>query len=620
MNKQPLFDIRQIVRMLQDARAGEAEAACMRMLSSRPGDPDLLHLAGLAQRAQGRLAEARDNLLSAIRARPDDVNQHANLGVILGEMGDQEGAVAALGRAIHLRPDYVEAYYNLGNARAAQGHLAAAIAAYRAAIEYQPGHVQAALNLAAALEAHGQPDAAIGVLHDALSRSPGTPALLNNLGNLLGSHGRPDEAVEILKQAARHAPGSPVILSNLLYRALFSPACPQAEIEAWLCGWEGLLGPAALPPAVAHDFDPERPLRVGYVSPHWREHVLGRNLLPFCSGRFPDHVVIIYSDVVKPDRLTGIFRDWADEWNDCSADDDDRLAKRIRDDRIDVLIDLSLHMPGNRLRVFAQRAAPVQLTFGGYPGMTGLTAMDGRLTDQYLEPRLEGATRERPFHMGPSFWCYAPESSEPPVLEPPTRPVTFGCLHSFAKQNERVWALWARVLLAVPDSRLYLLAPSEYARALVVEAMGRHGVQSGRLQFAKPMPHALYLQEYASVDVLLDTFPYQGHTSLLDALWMGVPVVSLVGEAPVSRASLSILSNLGLAQFAVFDELDFVDKARELATDHESRRELRRTLRGRLQSSPLMDAARFSADFRRACRHFWRSSCLARSPTSHPRS
>jgi predicted O-linked N-acetylglucosamine transferase (SPINDLY family) len=620
MKQQGVYDLQQIVRLLQEARAGDAEAACLRLLSSRPDDPDLLHLAGLAKRAQGRLAEARDSLLSAIRVRPDDVHQHANLGVVLSEMGDYEGAVASLGHAILLQPDHAEAYYNLGNACAAQGQLVAAAAAYRVAIKYQPVHVQAVLNLATALEALGQPDASMEVLQDAISRLPGNPALLNNLGNLLGSHGRPDEAVEILKRASRCAPDSTVILSNLLYRALFSPSCPQADIEIWLSRWEGLLGPAALLPAAAHDLDPERPLRVGYVSPHWREHVLGRNLLPFCTERSPDHVVVVYSDVAKPDRLTEIFRSWADEWKDCSVDDDDCLAKRIRADRIDVLIDLSLHMPGNRLGVFAQRAAPVQLTFGGYPGMTGLTNMDGRLTDHYLEPYPEGATREKPYYMGPSFWCYAPESSEPPVSDSPDRPITFGCLHSFAKQNERVWALWAQVLQAVPDSRLHLLVSSEYGRGLVVEAMRRHGVRSDRLQFVEPMPHSRYLQEYASIDVLLDTFPYQGHTSLMDALWMGVPVVSLVGSAPVSRASLSILSNLGLPQFAVTHERDFVSKARELATDHKSRKELRRTLRGRLQASPLMDAARFSADFRRACRHFWRSFCIARSVASRPRS
>jgi protein O-GlcNAc transferase len=324
--------------------------------------------------------------------------------------------------------------------------------------------------------------------------------------------------------------------------------------------------------------------------------------------------VVCYSSVKAPDQHTQRIKALSNEWHDVARLSDSELAQKIRDDRVDVLIDLSMHMAKNRLKVFAEKPAPVQITWLAYPGTTGVDGMDYRITDPFLDP--PGAPlpySEESLWLPRTFWCYEPES-EQPVGELPQRlagHVTFGCLNNFMKVGRQTLELWARVLRANDGSKLLMLAPHDGAQAEARNILQQNGVAPERVELVDFQSRDRYLETYNRIDIALDTLPYQGHTTSLDAYWMGVPVVTLLGETIVGRAGLSLASNLELQSWVAREPDELVQIASRFARDPSSVSELRRELRPRLRSSPLMDADRFTRDLERAYREAWRRFCAA---------
>jgi predicted O-linked N-acetylglucosamine transferase (SPINDLY family) len=364
-----------------------------------------------------------------------------------------------------------------------------------------------------------------------------------------------------------------------------------------------------------NDRSTDRRLRVGYVSPDFRSHVVGRNLLPLFQEH--DHQrfeILCYADTRRPDELTNRFRGYADAWRDTAGLTDGQLAERIREDRVDILVDLTVHMAHNRLLVFARKPCPVQVTFAGYPGTTGLSTIDYRLTDPYLDPPelYDHDYSEESIRLPDSFWCYDPLQSEPAVNALPAREkgyISFGCLNNFCKVNTPVLKIWARVLKAVDRSRLMILAGEGTHRQHTLDLLVEEGVARDRVTFVARRPRAQYLRYYHDIDVGLDTVPYNGHTTSLDSFWMGVPVVTLVGPTVVGRAGLCQLMNLGLPELIASSPEQYVHVAAELAQDLCRLSELRATLRDRMQASPLMDAPRFARNIEAAYREMWRRWC-----------
>jgi len=306
----------------------------------------------------------------------------------------------------------------------------------------------------------------------------------------------------------------------------------------------------------------------------------------------------------------------ADVWRDISGSSDETVTKLIREDRIDVLVDLTMHMAGSRPLVFARKPAPVQVCWLAYPGTTGLTAIDYRLTDPQLDPPglFDRFCSEKSFRLPETFWCYDPLTSEPAVGPLPALAnghVTFGCLNNFCKVNEGVLRLWARVMKAVAGSRLLLLAPQGSARERTLNLFQHEGISRDRICFTRFRPRLDYLAQYHHIDIGLDTFPYNGHTTSLDSYWMGVPVVTLVGDTVVGRAGLSQLTNLGLMELVAETPEAFIESAIRLASDLDRLQALRATLRERMRSSPLMDAPRFARNIEAAYREMWRRWCAA---------
>jgi len=605
----------------------EGVAAYRRALQLKPDLPETYNNLGNGLREQGQLDEASAAYRRALELRPDYTEAHINLGVALAEQGKIVQAIAMYRRALELKPGYAEVYTNLGNALRQQGQLSEALVAYRHALQLKPDLPETYNNLGVALAEQGQLDEAVDTYHRVLGFKPGYPETHINLGNALRDQGRLDEAVAAYRRALQLQPEHAPVHSNLVYTLHFHPGQDgriiAGEHQRWNQQFAEPLKRFIQPHA--NDRRPGRRLRIGYVSPDFREHVVGMYLMPLfhChdSGQFE---ILCYSGVVKPDHLTEEFRQRAHRWRSTLGVGDEALAEMIRQDGVDILVDLTLHMAGNRLPVFARRPAPVQVSFAGYPGSAGLETIRYRISDGYLEGDLQSNIEHQTSNIAAgqvclidSYWCYDPCGVEVKVNGLPAQEsgrVTFGCLNNFCKINEPVLRLWASVLGRVKDSRLVLLSRVGSHRQQTLEVLVREGVQEHRVEFVDLLPRQAYLESYHRVDIALDPFPYNGHGTSLDALWMGVPVVSLAGGHPVARAGFSQLSNIGLPELVAFSEEEYVRVAVQLAHDIPRLAELRATLRSRMEASPVMDAPRFAGNIESAYRTMWQCWCAEQQP------
>jgi predicted O-linked N-acetylglucosamine transferase (SPINDLY family) len=480
-----------------------------------------------------------------------------------------------------LRPDFVEAHYNLGVLFNDRSQLDEAIASYQRVLALNPAYTDAR----------------------------------NNLGNTLKERGEFTAALAAFRQALAATPDRPSVHSNLIFTLYFDPESTEPMIAEEQQRWNQRFSEPwkrRVPPHDNHR-DPDRRLRIGYVSPDFWDHVVGRNLRPLFQYRDPRHFeVVCYSGVARPDELTAEFQRHADLWRSTTGVSNDALAEKIRADNIDILVDLSLHSSGNRLAVFTRQPAPVQVSFAGYPESTGVDAIGYRMSDRWLEAEMRQRQPAEQVFLLDSFWCYDPCGVEMKVNPLPAQSsgrITFGCLSNFNKVNEPVLRLWARVLKEVATARLVILCDEGSHRQRTADFLAREGLAADRLEFLPRGPRREYLELYHRLDIALDPFPYNGHTTSLDALWMGVPVVSLAGERPLSRAGVSILNNLGLAELVAYLEDEYVSIANRLSHDLPHLAELRHSLRARMEASVLMDAPRFADNIESAYRAMWRQWC-----------
>jgi len=583
-------------------------------LRLNPDNPEACNNLGNALRQRGRPDEAVAAYRRALLVKPDFPEAHGNLGVALAELGKLEEAIAAYRRALDLKPGDAEFHNNLAAALAGLGQLDEAVAAYRRALELKPDYPRGCNNLGNALRQRGQLDEAIAAYRRALELRPDYLEAHNNLGVALKDLGQFDEAIASFRRVLQRNPEMASAHSNLICTLHFHPdqnaGTIAEEHERWNRQFSESLKRFIAPHA--NDLAAARRLRVGYVSPDFRGHVVGRYMLPLFELHDRERFEIVcYSGVLRSDSITARFRSLADAWRETAGVSDEALAEMIRRDRVDILVDLTQHLAGNRLPVFARKPAPVQVSFAGYPDSTGLGAIEYRISDRHLLAGSadEGAGKERVCLID-SFWCYDPCGMDVEVNPLPAREsgtVTLGCLNNFCKVNQRVLRLWARVLGKVKNSRLVISCPAGSHRERTLEALEREGVEARRVEFVALQPLREYLELYHRLDIALDTFPYNGGVTTCDALWMGVPVVSLAGETPVSRAGLSLLSNLGMPELVAHSEFEYANIAERLAGDLPGLARLRSTLRDRMKSSVLMDAPRFTRQVEQAYRQMWQA-------------
>jgi predicted O-linked N-acetylglucosamine transferase (SPINDLY family) len=604
---------------LKDAREfDQAVGACRQAIALRPSYAEAYCNLGNALRAKGRLDEAIAAYQHAIALNPSFAEAHSNLGNAFNNAGQFDQAIAAYRRAIELNNQQSDFHSNLGIALKDSGRIDEAIASYRCALASNMNFPEAYSNLASALIDKGQLDDAVAACETAVSLDPNLAEAHNNLGNALKDQRQLDGALVAYRHSTSLDPHNVTADSNLIFAVQFHPAYDARAIAQEQRRWNRL---HAQPLATfirphANDRDPDRRLRIGYISPDFRSHVVGRNIMPLLARH--DHrqfEITCYSQTLLPDAMTSQFQRAADAWRNIVGVSDEQAAEQIRQDRIDILVDLALHTSNNRLLLFARKPAPVQVTFAGYPGSTGLTAIDYRLSDPYLDPpgMDESIYSEKTIRLPGSFWCYDPlDCGDVPVSPLPamqTGKITFGCLNNFCKINNAILELWARVMLQVEGSRLILLTKPGSHRQRTLDFLLQHGIDPERIEFEPNHPRPEYLKLYNRIDIGLDSFPYNGHTTSLDSFWMGVPVVTLVGQTAVSRAGWCQLSNLGLAELAGHHPDQFVEAAVNLAGDLPRLAHMRSTLRKRMEQSPLMDGPRFARNIEAAYRQMWRRWC-----------
>jgi protein O-GlcNAc transferase len=636
-----------------NGRHDDAMAACHRALELDPNYPNSHLNLGNTLMDRGQLDEAVEAYRRALQVKPDYLEAHNNLGNALRELGQFDEAIPACRRALQLKPDFPESLINLGAALAGKGQLDEAIAVFRRALELKPDYAKAHNNLGNALRDRGQSDEAVSACRRALELKPDYPGAQYNLGKALRDRGEIDEAVAAFRHALelkpnfpdaygdlgtvlrdrgqldeaiaayRHAlqlkPGYAPAHSDLVLALHLHPSrdarAISEEHQRWNRQFSDPVKQFIRP--YANDRNPERRLRIGYVSPDLRDHAAGRYALPLFERH--DHEqfeIVCYSGVAQPDWMTERFRALSQRWRTTIGVPDARLAEMIREDAVDILVDLSLHTGINRLPVFARQPAPVQVAWLGYAGSTGLPSIGYRLTDSHMDPPGEKPiwSAEEPVRLPDCWCCYqtvgeSPEINALPALS--AEGVTFGSLNNFAKVNEGVLALWARVLEAVQGSRLLMLCPRGITRERVRTFFGERGITAERVELVSFLPRWEFLELYQRIDLALDPFPYNGMATTCDALWMGAPVLTLPGEMAISRAGWSLLSCIGLGELAASSEEDYVRIAVELAGDLARLAELRSTLRARMSASPLMDAPRFARNVEAAYRFMWERWCAS---------
>jgi predicted O-linked N-acetylglucosamine transferase (SPINDLY family) len=594
-----------------------AIASFQRALALKPDFAMVHYNLARVYETTGQRDRAAARYLQALSLDPSLVEAHINLGLIYKAEGNFDQAIACFERAIKAKPDYVPAHLTFGTLWHELREYDLALVSYRQALRIDPKCIDAHIGIGVVLGKMHELDDAIESLERALAIKPDAVRALIPLSGHLTSVGRLDESVACSRRALEIEPNSTRAHDNLLFTLLFHPlTTPQSllkECRRWNDVHAEPLKKLIQP--LTNDRTSDRRLRIGYVSPNFRAHPIGRFMVPLLKAHNAGEVeVFCYADIPVPDDITQLLKSHAHVWRDITGASDEAVAQLIREDHIDILVDLALHLANSRLLVFARKPAPIQVTWLGYPGTTGLNAIDYRVTDPYLDPPDMDASvySEQTIRLPDTFWCFDPIVPDPPVSPAPflqNNFVTFGCLNNFCKVTPQALSLWARIMTEIPDSRLILLTPQGRARHHVLHHFAQKHVAAGRIEFVARQPRPLYLETFGRIDIALDTLSYNGHTTTLDGLWMGVPIVTLVGQTVVSRGGFSQLTNLGLPELIAHTSEDYVRIARELAGDPVRLTELRSTLRSRMENSALMDAPRFARGIQATYRDIWRTWC-----------
>jgi protein O-GlcNAc transferase len=573
---------------------------------------------GIAYWNQGNFTQAERTLNETLARAPQDPEVAFNLGNALHGLGRQREAIDRYQQALKLRPDYADALINLGNVHTELGEFAAGMTAYDAALRGRPDSVIALNNAACLMRTLGHIDDAETALHRALKLDPGNAALHDTLGNVYKDAGDLDAAIASFRKSLELNPDSWATHSNLAYTLSFQALEAGPVLEECLRWNERFTAGLT---RCTHQSDgrddtargePNRRLRIGYVSPDFRDHCQSLFTIPLLSQH--DHAafeIFCYASIKRPDDHTRRIAAYADVWREVRTLNDEALCRLICEDRIDILVDLTMHMAGGRPLLFARKPAPIQIAWLAYPGTTGIGAMDYRLSDPRLDPDgFDAHHSERTLRLPDSFWCYDPLTHHPLVNELPAIErgyLTLGCLNNPCKLTDHTLRLWGGVMRALPDARLLLMAPLGRHRRHLSQRLCAHGIAAERVDFRPFQPRGEYLRSYHDIDLGLDTFPYNGHTTSLDSLWMGVPVVSRVGRTSVGRGGLTQLFQMDLLELAAESDEAFVAIAAALGHDLVRLAALRKELRTRLERSALMDAPRFARQVEHAYRYAWRN-------------
>ncbi len=645
--------VAQAIQCHASGAVGQAERLYNQVLAADPSHAIANYNLALLLIESGRLRAARARLLSLVKAQPRDGAANYTLAKVFQAEGALTKSLFHFRRAIELEPDRLETYLELIAIYGRLGRLADARQTAASATARFPGQAEVPTKFALVLVAAGLLEEAKRLFGAALAANPNYVLALYNLAKLTDEQGDPQAALELYRKARaldpafepaafnfvelelrlgavetaiasmdallRQHPADTGTLSNRFMAAQYERGATAAKLMALHQIWDARTGDG-LRPAEKRKWpsaDPNRRLRVGLVSPDLGEHPVGYFTIRAVEALNPAMIeLVVYAGADLDDAITHRFKRCVGRWRAIASWSDERLADEVAHDRVDILIDLSGHTKGNRLPAFSRRPAPVQLSWAGYVGTTGLKAMDGLIADRFhISAGEESFYVEKIARLPDGYICFDPPADAPAVTPLPAgagAPLTFASFHLPAKINREVVELWARILRAETGSRLWFI----YSGYEVTEVQARirdwfasAGVAAERLHFEGRLPRSILLERYGGVDLALDSFPYSGGLTTCEALWMGVPVITMPGQTFAGRHAFSHLSNVGLTEAIARDADDYVATVRRLCADRGRLARLRMELRDRVARSPLCDGARFAGHLEATLREFWRAWC-----------
>jgi protein O-GlcNAc transferase len=564
-----------------------AAALCDGLLKQDGSYADVLHLRAEIYKRHGDLDKARAAGALAVKHAPDNAVCQNSLGLTFYGLGQLDEAAASFERACSLDPALASAWSNKAKADLDRSRFFEAKAAFERALKLQPNNLDAIVNLAVVWGRIGRIKEAKILMDRAEALNPASTEIKRTRLRLLNYDADATEA-DALRQA----------------KSLWHPA---GKVKAWR-------GRVHSPDAMAAE---KEKLKIGYVSADFSSHPVGRLILPVLASHNRDKVSItVYSDLKHGDEVTRSIQETCDFWRPIAGLSDDDVISQIEKDEIDILIDLAGHTHGNRLKVFLNKPAPVQMSWLGYCGPTGLVEMDYMLVDRHaVKPGEETHYTETPLFLPDTLLCYTGPGFAGAVQPPPcikSDQVTFGSFNNPSKINERVAHLWAKIIDAIPNSKLvvkYHTLSDRFAMETVVQQFEENGIAAEKLILLGNTPAEAHLAAYNKVDIALDPFPYNGTMTTLDALWMGVPVVNLDGDRWVARMTAGLLKTIGLPELVAHTESEYVDIAASLARSPERLSDLRREMRQRITASPLCDTEGFTRSLESLLRQAWHAWC-----------
>jgi protein O-GlcNAc transferase len=643
------------LRYQQDGDLQRAENIYKEILNVQPENIAVLCLLGEICYQQRQHDCAIEYLKKALQFDPSNSQAYYNLGIVYHEKEQFQNAIICYQKALQLNPDFVEVYYNIGVAfqdnrqydeavnyyqkalqcnpdhEVAYYNLAIiykqrlqfedAIACYQKVLQLNPTNADAYMNLGTVLQEQGEIESAIAFYQKAIELNPANADAYANLGTAQQEQGQLQDAEICYRHALQIRPSHSIAYSNLLLSMSYNSYHDALSIFTEHVRFANQIAEPLYPdiPFYLNERIPSRPLKIGYVSPDFKKHSVAYFIEPVLAEHHRDYFrVFCYSDVLIPDELTKRIQQYANTWRNIAGISDSQAAQLIQKDKIDILIDLSGHTSRNRLLLFARKPAPVQLSWIGYPATTGLSTIDYKIVDRYTDPpgMTEHYYTEKLIYLPGSFLCYLPDKDSPEIGELPalkTGHISFGSFNNFTKISPPVLALWTELLKSVPNARL-ILKTEQFAdrttRERVMNLFADKGIDKNRIElFAFEPTMREHLAMYNRIDIGLDTFPYNGTTTTCEAMWMGVPVITLEGDSYASRVGVSLLSNVGLPELIAETPDGYIAKAVNLANDIEKLKSYRKNLRDMMAHSPLTDAKCLTANLEISYRTIWKTWC-----------
>jgi len=581
---------------------------------------------GNALKEIGQNERAVKSYEKAIQLKPDFAEAYSNRGNALEAIGQLEQAVESYNSAIQLKPDYADAYNNRGAALQAIGQLEQAVESYGKAIQFKPNYSEAYYNRGNALKAIGQMERAVKSYEQAIQLKPDYAKAYNNRGIALKEIGQMEQAVKSYEKAIQLNPNLFEAHSNYLLTLNYLADQSSTKMMEEARHFGDLTARQALP---YRDWrkapESDQRLHVGLVSGDLRTHPVGffveGILAALASNNSSQLKIIVYQSNLRTDALTERVKTYCHGWHSVVGVSDENLARQIHDDGINILIDLSGHTALNRLPMFAWKPAPVQVSWLGYFATTGVAEMDYLIADEVgVLPEHRGDFTEEIWYLPDSRLCFTPPENAPDVASLPALSnghVTFGCFQHLAKITDKVLDVWSLVLKSLPDARLRLQNKplgDAAVRDRFQERLQQHGIDPVKVLMSGQVSRSEYLAVHAEVDALLDTFPYPGGTTTCEALWMGVPTVTLAGATLLARQGASLLTAAGLPGWVANCEDEYVTKAVTLASDLPRLAMLRSRLREQMRQSPLFDAKRFAQNLEMTLQAMWQLKQAEQKP------